>query len=127
MPEEVSPELREFIAEQVGSIAQLELLLLLAADPARRWTAEEAATALYIAPDAAYGFLEGMRIRGLLETVSQPDDFRFAPQNREWSALVSKLALLYKERRLTVINLIFSHPVDKLHSFADAFRFRRPS
>ena len=67
MPDDVSPELRNFIAEQIGSIAQLELLLLLAADPAKTWNADEAAAALYVTPDAAYGFLEGMRVRGLLD------------------------------------------------------------
>lgn len=126
MPDDVSPELRNFIAEQIGSIAQLELLLLLAADPGKTWNADEAAAALYVTPDAAYGFLEGMRVRGLLEAVPQSQNFRFAPQKSEWISLVAELAQLYKTRRLTVIDLIYSHPVDKLQSFADAFRFRRP-
>ena len=38
---------------------------------------------------------------------------------------VAGLAREYAARRVTVIGLIFSKPVDKIRSFADAFRLRR--
>ena len=37
----------------------------------------------------------------------------------------SALDRAYAERRVTVINLIFSKPIDKLRSFADAFRIKK--
>lgn len=123
---EVPADLRNFIQEHVGSILQLELLLLLAADPAKSWSAEEAAKALYVNPDAAYGFLEGMRVRGLFERLESDDRYRFAPQNPESARLTAELAEFYRERRLTVIDLIYASPKDRFQSFADAFRFRRP-
>lgn len=127
MSDEVAADLRTFLSEQIGSILQLELLLLLAADSAKSWNAEQAAKALYVQSDAAYGLLEGMRNRGLLAITPPEEGYRFAPRIPEWEPLVRRLADLYKERRLTVIDLIYSRPVDKLQSFADAFRFRRPT
>jgi hypothetical protein len=123
---DVPADLRTFIQEHIGSILQLELLLLLAADPQKAWNAEEAAKELYVNPDAAYGFLEGMRVRGLFERLAPEDRFRFAPQNPESARLTAELASFYRERRLTVIDLIYASPTDRYQSFADAFRFRRP-
>src|SRR5690606_34932858 len=85
MPEDIPAELRSFITDHIGSIAQLELLLLLAADPAKSWNADEAAKALYTAADMTYGLLEGMRTLGLLEAVENSDErYRFAPKKPEW-------------------------------------------
>jgi hypothetical protein len=126
MPSDLPDDLRRFIAEHLGSIAQLELLLLLAADAEKKWTAEEAAKALYISPEATLGFLEGMRSQGLLQGSSDsPVSYRFAPAKPESERLARDLASFYKERRLTIINLIYASPVQKLQSFADAFRIRK--
>ena len=43
----------------------------------------------------------------------------------ELDQAVVRLAKDYAERRVTVITLIFSKPVDKLRTFADAFRLRK--
>jgi hypothetical protein len=38
---------------------------------------------------------------------------------------IAGLAQAYTDRRVSVITLIFSKPVDKLRSFTDAFKLRR--
>ena len=47
----------------------------------------------------------------------------------EWSneldELVGSLEKVYEERRVSVITLIYSKPVDKVRTFADAFRLRK--
>ena len=84
MPENVSPELRRFINEHVGSIAQLELLLLLGGDPAKTIDAEEASRVFYVTVDAARAFLETMAADGLL--AAEPGGkYRFAPRHAEWA------------------------------------------
>lgn len=124
MPENVSPELRRFINEHVGSIAQLELLLLLAGDPAKTIDAEEASRVFYVTVDAARAFLETMAADGLL--AAEPGGkFRFAPRHAEWAQLVETLGQTYRERRPTVIEIIYTGPLDALQSFADAFRIRK--
>jgi hypothetical protein len=126
MPVDLPDDLRRFIAEHLGSIAQLELLLLLAADAEKSWTADEAAKALYISPEATLGFLEGMRSQGLLQRAADsPVAYRFAPAKPESERLARDLDAYYKERRLTIINLIYASPAQKFQSFADAFRLRK--
>jgi predicted ArsR family transcriptional regulator len=126
MPADLPDDLRRFIAEHLGSIVQLELLLLLAADAGKPWSAEEAAKALYVSPEATLGFLEQMRTQGLCQVESgDPMRYRFAPARPEHEQLTRDLAAVYKERRLTIINLIYASPVQKFQSFADAFRLRK--
>lgn len=126
MPAELPDDLRRFITEHLGSIVQLELLLLLAADPAKPWSSEEAAKALYVAPEAALGFLEQMRAQGLCRAEGDaPVCYRFSPSAPEHQQLTRDLAAIYKERRLTIINQIYAGPVQKFQSFADAFRLRK--
>lgn len=126
MPSDLSEDLRRFISEHLGSIVQLELLLLLSADGNKAWSADEVAKALYISPEAALGFLEGLRGQGLCQlSANTPQHYQFAPAKPEWEQLTRELAAMYKERRVTIINLIYAGPVQKFQSFADAFRLRK--
>jgi len=126
MPENIRADLRDFIVNEVGSIAQLELLLLLHQDARKDWSAEEAARALYTATDATSALLEGFRARGFVSSSeNSPVRYQFAARSPEQEQLVRDLADLYQARRVTVINLIYAGPEQKLRSFADAFRLRK--
>src|SRR5690606_17703063 len=48
--EGISPEVRAFIAGQIESVVQLEMLLLLHTDPMRAWSPDELAKELRIEP-----------------------------------------------------------------------------
>lgn len=107
-------------------MVQLELLLLLQANPSRAWTAPEVAQQLRIEPSWATGQLGELSSRGLLAPAPDaPEAYRYAPNPPELDATVVQLSKDYAERRVTVITLIFSKPVDKLRTFADAFRLRK--
>lgn len=122
----ISQDVRALIFERIDSVVHLELLLLLQADPGRAWTAEEVAQQLRIEPSWAIGQLGELASRGLLApTADAPDAYRYAPHPPELDAIVVQLSKDYAERRVTVITLIFSKPVDKLRTFADAFRLRK--
>ena len=126
MEADLPEDIRRFLADHIGSVIQLELLLLLASDANRSWSATNAAKSLYISPEAALGFLEGMRQQGFCQAVGEPPvSYRFAPSKPEWERLTRELATLYAERRVTIINLIYAGPAEKFQRFADAFRFRR--
>ncbi len=124
MPEDLPAELRSFIHEHIGSIAQLELLLQLAAEPAQGLSAEQASRVFYVTTVAARGLLEAMRTDGLL-AVDRDGCYRFAPRDDAWRKLVDSLAHYYRERRLTVTHAIYSRPPDELQRFADAFRLKK--
>jgi hypothetical protein len=125
MSDEIPGELRDFITYRIGSIAQLELLLLLRGEPEKLWNLEEAAKALYIGADMIGPLLAGLQTHGLI-AIEANQTFGYAPQNETLARLVHELAELYAVRRLTVVNLIYSGPVQKIQSFADAFKITKP-
>ncbi len=122
----ISQPVRSLIADRIDSVVQLELLLLLHGSAGRAWAGDAVAQQLRIDPAWARGQLGELAARALAEPAS--DDaaaFRYAPATPELDAAVAQLARDYAERRVTVITLIFSRPVDKLRTFADAFRLRK--
>ena len=121
----------QFIGDHVDSVMQLEVLLLLAEQPGKVWTAAELAQQLRIDVAWVDAQLRAM-VAGGLATVDDSGAgggggpaFRYAPRTAELSATIDELARAYADRRVTVIGLIFSKPIDKLRSFADAFRLRK--
>ncbi len=122
LPEEV----RRLIADHIDSVEQLEILLLLYQHPERTWSAEAVARELRVAAISAGERLEDMAFAGLLARKDgKPVEYRYAPTNGALADAVRGLSTAYSERRVTVINLIFSKPVDKIRTFADAFRLRK--
>ncbi|QDT55821.1 hypothetical protein Pan44_38690 [Caulifigura coniformis] len=123
MSDQIPPQVETFVGDCIGSIAELELLLLLAGDPSKAWTVEGVSRELYVTPAAAEALLTAMTSRGLL--THHVDGYRFAPRNPELVTTVEALKELYARRRLKVVEMIYAGPADKYQSFADAFRLRR--
>jgi hypothetical protein len=123
MHEDFPPGLKQFIENQIESVPQLEALLLLRSDPQRNWSDADVAKALYIPQDVAAALLAEFVRRGFATIV--PPEARYAYRNRdkEADALISTLASVYQERRVAIISLIYSKPLNKVQTFADAFRF----
>ena len=122
----ITPRVRQFITDHIDSVMQLEVLLLVAAQPAQAWTPADLAAQLRIDPAWVEAELRGMAARGLLHvTENTPPTFRYEPRSSDLVEAIDELARAYADRRVTVIGLIFSKPVDKLRSFADAFRIRK--
>jgi DNA-binding MarR family transcriptional regulator len=118
-------ELQQFIDQNVESLAQLEALLLLKNEPDRVWTVEALAKALYITSDTAAALLANLVSRGFAKPVDGQNGQYIYLATAESRDLVERLATLYEERRVAVITQIYSKPVNKVQTFADAFRLRR--
>lgn len=120
-------EVRRFIAGNISSVAQLELLLLLREDRAREWTAEEVSRALYGAVTGMADQLNNLVSKGWAYVSHEPEArFRYRPSAGDaLDELIARVADAYKERRVAVITLIYSPPVDAARAFAEAFRFRK--
>ena len=120
-------EVRRFIAGSISSVAQLEVLLLLRENRQRELTAGEISRALYAAESGMAEQLNDLVSKGLAYVTQAPESrFRYRPaEEDELDKAVDSLARLYKERRVAVISLIYSEPIDKARSFADAFRIRK--
>ena len=123
--EPITPQVRAFIAAHVESVMALEALLLVAADPGRRWNGAALAQQLRIDATWAAAQLRAFADHGLLASDAAGGEFWYEPRSPELSRTVSELARAYAERRVSVISLVFEKPVDQVRSFADAFRIRK--
>jgi hypothetical protein len=124
MPEEFSAELEQFIAQHIESLAQLETLLLMWQDPARRWDCAELSRVLYITPDMCGGLVADLERRGFVRR-GEDSRYQYQPADPELHRFLKQLATIYQERRVAVITQIYSRPMKKVQTFADSFRLRR--
>ena len=126
MPDSIPEDVRRFIVDNINSVEQLEVLLLLKRHPEQAWKAEAVSQALSSQPLAALMRLSDLCDRGFLTVTAAPDKlFRYAPARPEWDQLVEQLAQVYRDMRVSVISLIYSQPNSHVQAFADAFRFRK--
>ena len=127
MAGDLSIEVQQFIERYVDSLAKLEILLLLRADPSRQWNACDVAKALYYsAHEVCEDQLASLARAALLACTSPAEKrYQYGPGSAELDRLVGDLAGAYQERRVAVITQIYSMPVNKIEVFADAFRLRK--
>jgi DNA-binding MarR family transcriptional regulator len=126
IPPNIAPHVSRLLAEHIDSVEQLEILLLLRGAPERAWSATEVADALYTHPDSAGRRLDALGTSGLLAR-NAGDERRwcYRPRTEKLDAAVSDLAATYAERRVAVITLIASRPMDNVRAFSEAFRLRK--
>jgi hypothetical protein len=124
MSGEISDQCRAFILDNIGSVVQLEALLLLRRSGTPS-TVDALARELRIEPNGALEQLTMLWRRGLLERLDNPERDAYAPRTPAAAACVDALAAAYDDRRVTVISLIYSRPQDTVRVFADAFRLRK--
>jgi hypothetical protein len=119
----VPAEVKRFIAAEIESVGQLEVLLLLRGAADKSWTAQEVARALVMQQPSAAGWLEQIAGRGLLAAAD--GRYRYAPPSADIEETVDRLAESYAKYRVAVIGLIFSRPSEGVTRFPEAFRIRR--
>lgn len=124
--EDPIPEnVRRFIVERIHSVDALEILLLMFAQPAQELGATEVSRRLYTSADSAASRLEELQTSKLLIKIgTEPPTYRFNPASPE-AAVMPDLEKIYRQRRVSVISLIYSKPSDPLRAFSDAFRLRK--
>lgn len=114
-------EIAQFIRAHIPSVWALELLLLLQAAPARRWSPAELLKELRASTSLVDENLARFHAQGL--ALQDGTGWHFAPANAHLEALAAELAALYRERPMHTIGLI-ARP-DPLRALADAFRIKR--
>ena len=123
---ELPVPVKHFIDVNLESLAQLEALLLLHKTPQQAWTPVELGKALYIPSESAAALLADLTRRGLATPAGLNDaGYRFQSTDAETAQAISDLAALYQERRVAIISQIYSKPLSKVQTFADAFRFTK--
>jgi len=119
-------DVKTFILEKVESVEHVEILLLLHAHPERDWSADEISQTLRNSRESANLRLSDLAGKGILRpSASDSTRYRYAPRDHKLAETVDKLVTTYSERRVSVINLIFSKPLERIQVFADAFKIRK--
>jgi hypothetical protein len=119
----VPAEVRRFIAAEIESVGQLEVLLLLRGAPDKSWTPDEVARALVMQLASATDWLD--QVAGGKLVTKSAEGYRYTPPSRETERTVDGLAESYAKYRVAVISLIFSKPSEGVTRFSEAFRIRR--
>lgn len=123
---EISYDVRQLAARHLETMEHVEVLLLLARDEPREWSASEAGAELRWEERFARKCLDDLvaarlvaRSRGGEAAVA----YRYSP-NAADRATVHALMRLYETRPLMLGRLIYDRPPTVARSFADAFRIR---
>ena len=126
--DELSARVRTFILAYIGSLEHIELLLFLRSHAERAWTPADAAQGMRSSPDSVASRMAHFATNGILE-ISSPNGvepaYRYNPNSPDLVAAIDEVAKAYAERRVSVINLIFSKPLERIQVFADAFRLKK--
>lgn len=119
----LTPAVVNFILDRIDSVEQLEILLLLASQQQKLWTASEVARELRSSPRSAktwMGRLEAMQ----LALGGENETYRFKSEDEALAALVTSVSAAYATYRVSVIELIFNKPLHKIKGFAQSFKLR---
>lgn len=100
----LSADARRFLAEHVDSVLLLELVLVLQRDPARAWTAADAAAELR-APEPWVGEKLG-ELAALGVVDAGAGAYAFAAGG-PWAPAVTEVAAQFPRRRTSIIEAIF--------------------
>lgn len=123
----ITERVRSFVRENIQSIEQVEVLLLLFRTAPREWTAMATGRELRIDPVSAARRLTDFQSRGLVK--ARPGDqallYWYDGASGAQDRAINELASAYRDRRTALINLVLSTPNEDVRVFADAFRLRR--
>ena len=116
------PELAAFAREHIKSVWAVELLLLLRRDAERRWAPEDLVRELRASSNLVRDNLAAFQ-RGGLAVEDEAGCWRYAPAGVLLDDLARRLEAAYRERPVSIINLIAAPP-DPIQGLADAFKWR---
>ena len=120
----LSSALRQFIAQHIRSVEQIEVLCLLSTEPEKAWTVDEVFRAIQSTRKSIAVCLEEFSQRGLLAS-QRAETYRLSPETPELTQRVAELTAAYRERRVAIIQTIYGKPSEAVQGFADAFNLKK--
>lgn len=121
----VSQELSRFIARYIHSVEQLEILCLVSSNPAKSWSVGEVLHEVQSAEQSISSCLKKFQEDGFLVSRKKEGMFQFSPTQPSLADSVRDLSKTYRERRVTIVEMIYKKPSDPIQDFAEAFRFKK--
>jgi hypothetical protein len=121
-------ELRSFIQEAIPSVDAAELLLVLAQHPEREYPVSELIDAMRptaVSEPVVGRYLNRFHTIGVVEA-KENNAYVYRPASPDLDGLVRALTKVYNERPVTLVRMIYAPRDEKIRSFADAFRLKKP-
>ena len=126
MASALSENLERFIWERLPSSEQIDIVLLLRADPERAWSAPEVAQQLGTPPESTAMRLFLLASNGVVAFDGAGGIPRYRhTSNAESEALIAELAEVYETRPGDIHDVVGAPARDPLRSFADAFKLKK--
>jgi hypothetical protein len=120
----ITDEVEALITGHIDSVEKLEILLLLHGDRTQVWSPAIVSRELRRNPSSVARCMSQLAGASLISG-SESKGYGFPGADPAVGRTVDRLAETYAARRVAVVQLIVSNPMDSVTTFADAFRFRR--
>lgn len=127
MTDPLPDDVRRFLDEHIESLEQLEILRVIAEDPAREWRVSELAAEIQAEPSVAASHVTALAGRGLVIASSREGETvaRHGTATPELGGRLAAVLTAYRERPVTMIKLVYARANERLRAFSDAFRLRK--
>lgn len=120
----MTEEIKQFVTKYIRSIGHLEALLFLYQSRGVEFDIRTIAAELRTSPDYAKQQLEELANFGIVQRCSTVDCYKFE-STPDLNAVLEQLANDFARHRLTIIDLLYSQPIDKIRGFSDAFKIKK--
>ena len=121
-------ELRSFIQDTIPTVDAAELLLVLAQRPEQEYRVEgliEAMRPTEVSEPVVRRYLAQFQNQGLV-AAKDNNAYQYCPETPALEAMVRALTKVFNERPVTLVRMIYAPKDEKIRSFADAFRLKKP-
>jgi hypothetical protein len=119
-----------FIDAFIDSIDLLRVVLALAKDPGRKWTASEMTqTVGFSLAVTSHELEKACRLGFASQEAGEPPTFCYHPRAAEFDQMIRELIELDNHMPVTLIRMVYSRPrpsTSAAQAFAEAFRLRKP-
>lgn len=122
MSDEISEPIKRLIAESIGSVSELEAVLLLRRNKERTWTIAEAAERLYVSDNEAARLFATLVSRGFLAAREGRYLYAAAPN---LDATIGELASAYARNVVAVTNLVHANTAANVLQLAEMSQRRK--
>lgn len=112
----------DFIFRHIDSLEQLEVLGVLRDRAERDWSPEEVNNVVRSSVSSVTNRLDTLVSHGLARR-SDSNRYSYISDNPH-NETIADLFIAYRDRRVAVIELIFSKPLKGIHSFSEAFKLK---
>lgn len=124
-PPRISPQVLKFIAEKIGTVAELEALLIMCEDESRLWNEQELAARLYTQAAHASKVLTTLARRELLAVEGKPPRYSFRPAHEHDRQVFAEVAEAYRQNLVAIATYIHSRASAPVQEFARAFELKK--